>query len=45
LREALGDMNLEHVTLTKARLAFNSFRVVTDQRGLHSGPTCDEEEE
>lgn len=41
LREALGDMNLEHVTLTKARLAFNSFRVVTDQRGLHSKSTRD----
>jgi len=42
LREALGDMNLGHVTLTKARLAFNSFRVVTDQRGLHSESTRDE---
>ena len=42
LREALGDMNLEHVTLIKARLAFNSFRVVTDQRGLHSRSGRDE---
>jgi hypothetical protein len=42
LREALGDMNLGHVRLTKARLAFNSFRVVTDQRGLHSEFTRDE---
>ena len=35
-------MNLELVTLTKARLAFNSFRVVTDQRGLQSKSTRDE---
>jgi hypothetical protein len=35
-------MQLDHVTLTKARLAFNSFRVVTDQRGLHPESTRDE---
>jgi hypothetical protein len=34
LREALGEPNSGEVVLTKARLAFNSFRVVTDQRGL-----------
>lgn len=33
LKEALGEHSAR-VTLTKARLAFNSFRVVTDQRGL-----------
>jgi len=34
LREAIGELNSGEVVLTKARLAFNSFRVVTDQRGL-----------
>jgi hypothetical protein len=33
LRNALLDANLGQVTFKKARLAFNSFRVVTDQRG------------
>lgn len=45
LREALGEMNLDQVALTKARLAFNSFRVVTDRRGLHSESTRDQREE
>jgi hypothetical protein len=34
LREVLGDFNPDEIKLTKARLAFNSFRVVTDQRGF-----------
>jgi hypothetical protein len=34
LREVLGDFNPDKVNLTKTRLAFNSFRVVTDQRGF-----------
>jgi hypothetical protein len=34
LHGALGKSNLEGVSFTQARLAFNSFRVVTDQRGL-----------
>ena len=34
LSEALGDTNYAGVTVTKARLAFNSFRIVTDQRGF-----------
>ena len=32
LREVLGNFNVDEVRLTKARLAFNSFRVVKDQR-------------
>jgi hypothetical protein len=36
LREVLGDFNPDEIKLTKARLAFNSFRVVTDQRGFKS---------
>jgi Protein of unknown function (DUF2971) len=36
LREVLGDFNPDGIKLTKARLAFNSFRVVTDQRGFKS---------
>jgi hypothetical protein len=34
LREAVGEPSSGEVALAKARLAFNSFRVVTDQRGL-----------
>ena len=34
VHEVLGQFNPDKVALTKARLAFNSFRVVTDQRGL-----------
>ncbi len=34
LREVLGDFNPREIKLTKARLAFNNFRVVTDQRGF-----------
>jgi hypothetical protein len=36
LREVLGDFNPDEIKLTKSRLAFNSFRVVTDQRGFKS---------
>ena len=34
LSEVLGDSTYDGVTITKARLAFNSFRIVTDQRGF-----------
>jgi hypothetical protein len=36
LRGALGKTNQDQVTFTKARLAFNSFQVVTDKRGFRS---------
>jgi hypothetical protein len=36
LRGALGEVNQDQMTFKKARLAFNSFQVVTDKRGFRS---------